>query len=730
MIVKLTCGVIALFALGVNGLNQKLRTRRDEVSLASAPIQGWSDLKCDSTGKYLVATTWGNLDNSLIYTSSDYGATWAVSGAAPNYWGGVASSSSGQYLYAGTVSGTTHKQGIYYSSNFGSSWNKSDAPSDTNNIEYIALDTDTTGQYVFCGRENGNIYKSSNFGVHWSVALSGGNWRWIACDGTCTNVYAVSLTGISASSNRGANWNQVYSASGEWLSVDCDSSGQYVAAVLQGGGIYTSSTFGSQWRVAFNKPLTWVSITSSENGQFLVATASEGIYVCSDHGTTWTLASSAVSNGEWYAVTSGSSGQYVSCTNTDGYIYFSRDYGHTWINNVVAPSLSPSQAPSPSPSTFVPTLSPTQNPSINPTFVVTQNPSINPTFVVTQNPSANPTFVTTHNPTMSPTLSPSTPPSFNPSFVPTDVGTRSPTGYQNYIVVGSSATGTTGSDKFVIDSTGDVELTGNGGNDRYVIHSSSGRDVTITDFGDGTKNTLDLTEGFPDITSYQDIQSRMTRVESDVHFTNGIITQSVQHHQVTIILPGNQHVILLNIPATFRFDESNFVWVTKTKPPQPKLSVGELIGSIVGTVSGFVLFAGIFYNIYIFARGFAKRFNLCLLEETFVRSGSSAAGFATSFETFAYYVLSRTSWCICGINFLEGRQASTMRVDFLAQLEASPRNVQSSELAIKNYLKAFLNEHKSFLFEDDDYTISAIVASVMTDLAAGYGVLDNQSITL
>jgi hypothetical protein len=77
----------------------------------------WTSLASDETGQYLAACASG-VSGDLVYTSSNYGSTWAAGTGAPTAtWSSVASDHTGTYLAAAAAGGH-----IYTSTNQGGSW--------------------------------------------------------------------------------------------------------------------------------------------------------------------------------------------------------------------------------------------------------------------------------------------------------------------------------------------------------------------------------------------------------------------------------------------------------------------------------------------------------------------------------------------------------------------------------------------------------------------------------
>jgi hypothetical protein len=377
------------------------------------------------------------------------------------------------------------------------------------------------------------------------------------------------------------------------------------------------------------------------------------------------------------------------------------------------PTLTPSYYP-----TFTPTGLPIFIATLNPSLIPTVSPSYVPTYTPTVAPSYVPTYTPTSSiPTTVPSPSPSVVPSQAPTPVPSFTPTRTPTGFQGRVIE-SSKNGTTGSDIFIIDSVVNVELRGNGGDDLYVIHSFAGRDITIVDFSEGT-NKIDLSEGFPKITSYQEINERFSRVESNALLKNGISSQSMQG-RLTLTLPDNQYIILLNIPSSFSYSEDSFKWaspegensLSKTGKSNPNISA--LIGAIVGAVSGPAAVCAFFYNAYRASKGFEKYYNLKLLEYTFENGGLSSTAFLSCISTVTFLFYAYTAF-ISRIHLLTAVEANGLKDEFINSLNCND-NTDVIAVEMQARLKNFFRR-KNLEFTSDE--LSAIAETIRNSTANG-----------
>jgi hypothetical protein len=130
-----------------------------------------------------------------IYTSTNFGATWATNKSFIWPWKSVAASADGSKL-AAVWGGTS----IYVSTNSGSSWSSNNIPS--SDFAAIASSADGTRLVAVSSAANKAIVISTNSGVTWS--------------------------------------SNSISQSGTWRSVASSADGNKLVAVASGGGIWTA----------------------------------------------------------------------------------------------------------------------------------------------------------------------------------------------------------------------------------------------------------------------------------------------------------------------------------------------------------------------------------------------------------------------------------------------------------------------------------------------------------
>ena len=217
----------------------------------------------ESSYIYLAASAHGSIVlaagiTNLLFVSTNSGVGWnsnAVPGVAA--WGAVTCSADGGKLFAAAGGSSWPAGPIYSSTNLGSTWNLTGAP--TNVWTGLAVSAD------------GNKL----------CAVSGGGYEGVICTST----------------NGGATWSQVRGSSNYWTSVACSADGSHLAAVsfrdtsFMPGHIYTSTDSGLTWKSSSLPADSFVSVAVSADGSRLLAGASAGapahLYFSTDYGVTW-----------------------------------------------------------------------------------------------------------------------------------------------------------------------------------------------------------------------------------------------------------------------------------------------------------------------------------------------------------------------------------------------------------------------------------------------------------
>ena len=206
----------------------------------------WHGITSSSSGQYLAVcgitdTVSGTPYNGCIFISNDYGVSWnwRQSTSPNNSWYCVTSSASGQYLVAGAYDVTLG--GLWTSSDYGATF----AQTSFTNAQWSGITCSSSGQY-FAGCVNGGlIYFSSDYGETWGRDNSSslGSKQWYSITSSSSGQYLAACAYgdyIYTSSDYGASWNAITGGFlGDWNCITYSSSGQYLAVGLGSGNIYT-----------------------------------------------------------------------------------------------------------------------------------------------------------------------------------------------------------------------------------------------------------------------------------------------------------------------------------------------------------------------------------------------------------------------------------------------------------------------------------------------------------
>jgi hypothetical protein len=313
----------------------------------------------------------GGTTNGIVsYT----GTTWNNGGSAGSVWVNIATFNTSALHFTSVATcnsnpaimvATTFEQGIYYSTNGGSTWTQSTSAATGPNINWTSVSSNFDGSQFVASLYNATaasttsgIYYSTDFGVTWVRYTSGTlvntplNYSSVSSDATGLKLIAAVNGGrIFYSStvtlgNTTATWTQSNASILSWDTVASNSSGVNAIAIVNGGGLYYSSDSGATWTLSTSAPQTaaWNSVTSDATGRFVFASiAGGGIYYSNSGGSgSWVQTQAPIAN--WTGVATSVDGTLVVGTINGGGIYYSinntSDYSSsTWLTTA-APSLN------------------------------------------------------------------------------------------------------------------------------------------------------------------------------------------------------------------------------------------------------------------------------------------------------------------------------------------------------------------------------------------------------
>ena len=231
-----------------------------------------------------------------VFFSSNNGTSWSTRNS--DYGGGGGSTvdmfSEGDKLYI-LFSGTP--KNVYRSDDFGLTWNSVAGNLGTPGLEYG--EGDSYGN-LYILRTNGEVIKSTNFGVDWSTVGdingdgSGSNPKGIAI--SSSNFFAVDANAIVwKSTDNGTTWvqkNESYVGGGGATGTD-DMAINFGSNIyiLFNKQIYKSTNDGTSWSVVNNSFTSYASDgikMISYNDILYIADASGRVFNSINNGTSWT----------------------------------------------------------------------------------------------------------------------------------------------------------------------------------------------------------------------------------------------------------------------------------------------------------------------------------------------------------------------------------------------------------------------------------------------------------
>jgi len=127
-------------------------------------------------------------------------------------------------------------------------------------------------------------------------------------------------------------WSKPYTRSGTMFGICMSASGEHQAAINTENEIYLSHDYGKTWSINYVGSNLRAIAVSADGSRITAVTYSDYIYVSTDYGFSFVQKSSIHT---YSNIAMSSTGQYqVASTWTfnDGKIYFSSDYGETWLD--------------------------------------------------------------------------------------------------------------------------------------------------------------------------------------------------------------------------------------------------------------------------------------------------------------------------------------------------------------------------------------------------------------
>ena len=298
----------------------------------AAGSRSWQVVATSANGTYMAAAV-GGCNGGYVYTSNDSGRTWTeqtISGLNP--WSSLVISNDGKTLYAGTSNGF-----IYRSTSFGVDWSVSNSL--VSNWSCIRLSADKTTIIATAQGAESSIHLLSDPCGSWTTLPAAGrrNWTSVAVSADFTKIAATTYGGlIYYSKDSGVTWEQgAFTGTQNWRSMTGDSTGQYLTAVVSNGSIWFSRNYGEQWYTyAHPGSAAWDGVGISQDGSIMI-TGGPTPWISNNGGVDWRYFNIFTNGKTQYNFSA-----FISTDNTfiaiavnmsNSNIWTSDDSGYTWV---------------------------------------------------------------------------------------------------------------------------------------------------------------------------------------------------------------------------------------------------------------------------------------------------------------------------------------------------------------------------------------------------------------
>ena len=230
---------------------------------------GITSCAISGSGQYMVITRYAAPgSNEIIYTSSDYGSSFAVTKNDDSFnlvWqaNGISMSDSGQYVTIAVSDIFLGNSFRIRSIDYGATWLTPVNYGAVTAFSVASSAMSSNGQYQILGF-TGQISISSSFGNTWSFIGPTGNWVDMAVSESGQYMLAMSYNpstlggDLYRSTNYGQNWTLINSFS-DIGSVKFAANERTAFAAIRGNYFYISNDYGATWSVQVTPPLAPVA---------------------------------------------------------------------------------------------------------------------------------------------------------------------------------------------------------------------------------------------------------------------------------------------------------------------------------------------------------------------------------------------------------------------------------------------------------------------------------------
>jgi photosystem II stability/assembly factor-like uncharacterized protein len=332
-------------------------------------LRRYSNSKTTGTYLYLTCLIF------LIFSFHSYPQSITFSSLNGPYGGNlgdVAVTTDGEIFVSAYYS---QSKGIYKSTDTGLSWQL--LPPIYPYNEFFALGINQNN-ILFAGTSGGGLYRSADKGITWTWLQNYGSPEcWAIAFNDSDQIFAGDgdWGGLYKSTDVGNTWNQILPNSDKILAVEIDPGGNIyvgtsnnfykstdngdtftsyyaglpnseIASVLtnsqseifvgtgylsQGNGVYFSNDGGVNWTQSGIDSQTVYSLTIDQYENIYAGTQLSGVYKSTDNGITWKQINNGLQNRNVFRVKMIQTDLLFACSETDGGIYRSSDFGNSWL---------------------------------------------------------------------------------------------------------------------------------------------------------------------------------------------------------------------------------------------------------------------------------------------------------------------------------------------------------------------------------------------------------------
>jgi photosystem II stability/assembly factor-like uncharacterized protein len=201
--------------------------------------------------------------------------------------------------------------------------------------------------HIFAGDGDwGGLMRSTDDGDNWAQLLPNSVAVLSMAIDSVGTIYVGASNNFFKSTNNGVTWTSIYKGlpSLEIATTLCkqrDAIFVGTGYILQGDGVYHSTNGGVDWIGRGLSGQTVYSLTKDNYGTLFAGTKDSGVYKSSDNGLTWLQINNGLYNKNIFRVKTGLSNLLFACSESDGGIYRSSNFGDSWeITGVTAGTIN------------------------------------------------------------------------------------------------------------------------------------------------------------------------------------------------------------------------------------------------------------------------------------------------------------------------------------------------------------------------------------------------------